>query len=1158
MRLVSLDLERYGPFTGRRIDFRPDARLHVVLGPNEAGKSTALAAVTDLLFGIETRTRYAFLHEMPQMRIGAGIRAADGRTLAFRRRKGNRNTLVDDTDAALPETALGPFLGGLTRLVFCRAFGLDAKALRAGAEEMLDAEGELGASLFAAASGLRGYGALQKDLDAEADRIFAPRRAQGRSFYQALDRYEEARKAIRDTGLRAGDWRDLNVEIAAAGNALDAIKAERMRIAAEQARLERLKRVAPLIAEIDDLVARAGAEAGLVEAHDAWIDRLGTALATIREARAETERRDAAAAAARAAFEAVAVDAGLVGRSEEILECFRGIDRFDKDGIDLPRIQGEADHLDAELDRLAVRVGLPDGDALIRRQPSDAARTRVEGLIRDGQEIAATIARLVRDAAAARAEHDTLTRAEAEGGAPIDPAPFREALKPLAPLRLAIAERDALEATIRRAEQVLRGQAARLSPPVTDIAALAAAPLPGPETVARFRTLLDAKDRERTLARDRRDAARGAVAATRTALREREAGRPVATRAALDALREAREERFAPLREALSTGARIPVAGIAAYERALHEADRLADDLAADAARVAAHAADLRRLDAETAEATAADETLEAIEAETAEGLTAWTALWRPAGIDPAAPAEMAPWLTEAAALIEGKGDLDGRRIDGALLSERIEAARAPLAELGGRAGLPDLAGLAVGLILARVEERVAALGNRWEATREANARIRAAATGIARFDAALGEARARQSAWRADWADALGAIGLAGEAEPGMAESALAAWGAVPNALAERENRRGRVAGIRRDMAAYQSAVAPLIADLAPDLAHLQPSAAIRTLQKRLQAAQASETRRRELAKRRDETAQEAAAAARGVAEGERALAGLLAEHRLDLDAGTLSEIESLHARFIARRLLQAEIRTRRAELTRAADGVAEDALRADLAARSPDAIEARLRSLAMEDDDLDHRGKAAFAERDRGERRREALEGGTGAEVALARRKAAEAELQGTARQWAVLRLASLLLGTAIGRQRAGQQDPLLTRAGALMAALTGGAFSGLAQDYDESDRPRLVGRRASGTLVPVEGLSEGTRDQLYLALRLAYLEDYASRAEPAPFIGDDLFSTFDDTRTGHGLAALAAVGGTVQPILFTHHRHVADLARDRLGDAVDILQL
>jgi hypothetical protein len=63
MRLNWLALERYGPFTGPVLHFRRDARLHIVYGPNEAGKSCALAAVTDLLFGIEARTRFDFLHQ---------------------------------------------------------------------------------------------------------------------------------------------------------------------------------------------------------------------------------------------------------------------------------------------------------------------------------------------------------------------------------------------------------------------------------------------------------------------------------------------------------------------------------------------------------------------------------------------------------------------------------------------------------------------------------------------------------------------------------------------------------------------------------------------------------------------------------------------------------------------------------------------------------------------------------------------------------------------------------------------------------------------------------------------------------------------------------------------------------------------------------------
>jgi uncharacterized protein YhaN len=74
--------------------------------------------------------------------------------------------------------------------------------------------------------------------------------------------------------------------------------------------------------------------------------------------------------------------------------------------------------------------------------------------------------------------------------------------------------------------------------------------------------------------------------------------------------------------------------------------------------------------------------------------------------------------------------------------------------------------------------------------------------------------------------------------------------------------------------------------------------------------------------------------------------------------------------------------------------------------------------------------------------------------------------------------------------------------------------------------------------------------SRDQLYLALRLAYLEEYATQAEPAPFIGDDLFATFDEERTKNGLTALAAIGDVVQTIVFTHHRHVAEIASANLG--------
>src|SRR4051794_533764 len=98
MRLNRLDLTRYGRFTDDRIDFgerrvgKPD--LHIVYGPNEAGKSTALAAFLDLLFKIEDRSRFNFLHPYSAMRVGASLELA-GRAHEFVRVKRTQNDLLD-------------------------------------------------------------------------------------------------------------------------------------------------------------------------------------------------------------------------------------------------------------------------------------------------------------------------------------------------------------------------------------------------------------------------------------------------------------------------------------------------------------------------------------------------------------------------------------------------------------------------------------------------------------------------------------------------------------------------------------------------------------------------------------------------------------------------------------------------------------------------------------------------------------------------------------------------------------------------------------------------------------------------------------------------------------------------------------------------------
>lgn len=88
MWLSRLDLLAFGKFTNVRLELGPG--FHLVVGPNEAGKSTALRAIRQLLFGFDERTPDNFLHANPNLRIGGVFCAGTDLELKVIRRKSPR------------------------------------------------------------------------------------------------------------------------------------------------------------------------------------------------------------------------------------------------------------------------------------------------------------------------------------------------------------------------------------------------------------------------------------------------------------------------------------------------------------------------------------------------------------------------------------------------------------------------------------------------------------------------------------------------------------------------------------------------------------------------------------------------------------------------------------------------------------------------------------------------------------------------------------------------------------------------------------------------------------------------------------------------------------------------------------------------------------
>ena len=156
MRLRRLDLSRYGMFTdhtinfGERIDGSPD--LHIVYGPNETGKSTALGGFLDLLFGIEPRSRYSFLHGKA-MRIESDLEIS-GQTHRLVRVRKTKASLLDEHGQPIADGVIANALGGMDRDAYKAMFLLDDDTLEGGGDEILRSEGDLGQLLFATSAGL--------------------------------------------------------------------------------------------------------------------------------------------------------------------------------------------------------------------------------------------------------------------------------------------------------------------------------------------------------------------------------------------------------------------------------------------------------------------------------------------------------------------------------------------------------------------------------------------------------------------------------------------------------------------------------------------------------------------------------------------------------------------------------------------------------------------------------------------------------------------------------------------------------------------------------------------------------------------------------------------------------------------------------------------
>jgi uncharacterized protein YhaN len=348
-------------------------------------------------------------------------------------------------------------------------------------------------------------------------------------------------------------------------------------------------------------------------------------------------------------------------------------------------------------------------------------------------------------------------------------------------------------------------------------------------------------------------------------------------------------------------------------------------------------------------------------------------------------------------------------------------------------------------------------------------------------------------------------------------------------------------------DLRQLGDAALSLAGALCPELRDAQPQELSRGLHARLEEAKRQSSRKAQAREFLDSAKRQLVEARSALTQARRSLEPLLQA------AGVTDPMLALPLVELARRKSQVaqELAQTVKDLEAGCDGLTLEQVRAQVETHPAGDSPAQLMRLDDRLQDSERRLTQLVAAQLEAKQAFDAMSGGEQAALAEARRHEAIAEMSEAGEQYLEVATASRLLKWAVDRYRDRKQGPLLQRASAVFGRLTRGSFEKLRIDHDQTPAA-LLAYRPDNQAVKVAGLSDGTRDQLFLALRIAALELQAEQGAPVPFVADDLFINFDDGRSRAGLQALYELSSRTQVLFLSHQEHLIPVVKEMFPNA------
>jgi len=1155
MRIDRLDLIAYGPFTDKSLNLSEGASgLHLIYGDNEAGKSTSLRALIAWLFGIPARTSDNFLHGNSQLRIGGKLRLSGGEEIEFVRRKGTKGTLLDPgTDAVLDDSVLSPFLpGGIDENLFTKLYGIDHARLVAGGQELLSQSGDLGQALFSAAVGTASLREILSDLKNGAEELFTTRPSK-KLVNQAITSFKEAKKRIKDSSLPVAEWKRLQKELAETLSAIQRVEEDINEKGKEKSRLDRLNRVKGALAERRAVKARIEALGEILLLPEDFLDKRKTASDNLQNAMEVKERAEAKLSRLKEESQALNVRNELLDSEEAILALHKELGAVEKTIKDRPQQDGKRRLLRNEAEQLLKGVrpdlGIDDSDQL---RPLTNNKKWISGLaqkhslVNQKKEKAEATLRDVKDEQAAiKKELGEQVQSN------LDLSELKAAVA--AARKAGDLEQRWADAQKRASDKkaACESEFSRLGRFSGTIEALLEVAMPVSETLDTFERQFDEvaekiRDfgrRQEELEEERKQAEQDLQAlllvSDAPTISELEESRSVRN-TGWDLIKQKYIQGIDVEKEieAFVSDSDLPTF----YEQKIDVADHVSDRLRLAADQVVKRADLEARIDSlKSRHHDSAEELGKANEdKETHE--KDWNAIWEPLGIDPGTPREMKQWLLRVDKLLVNLQVANAVSGETSKLAEYCKALKESVSSQILRFDDSiDLQEMSLEAMINLCEQRIELEESVLERKRQLEHSLDDTKTRIQRAHEELTSIENGRANWVQEWSQAIEGLGLKPEVHPEQATEAFDQLLGFFDKFDKSEELRRRIYGIDQVAKEFEKKVFEFADSIGFKRDGQEANTIVAQLNRDLNEAREARVGLKKIKTQKKEIKEDIEEADITIQTAREQLASLRDQAGVETD----DELESAGESSRKMRELKQKVETLEQELSRNGDGLTIQELEKEAGEADVDAIEGELERVSAELKELQTNRDALRDQRQTLQNEIQAKDGRAVAANASEEAEQLLATMVSGAEQYLRLKIAALILEQRIEDYRKKNQAPVLARAGELFSKLTPGSYAGLRDELDDKGTPILLGVRPNDVEVSVDGMSDGTRDQLYLSLRLATLEQHLSKGEPMPFVVDDILIGFDDNRTRVCLEILADLALSTQVLLFTHHRRVLELA-------------